>query len=105
MDLSLVNHYVYAYSTMLLQLSAQYNDPTLKEAILEIVALYELMSKEVESGNVNQNDLTQSIHKLNLCVLNIHISVINNNYKDLVPICDALGALVSNISAQEDAHA
>lgn len=99
-DIRIINNYVFAYSTMLRQLSAKYDDKTLEGSISELFQIYNRMSAEYENEEARDEDIASAFSKLRLCVMNLHISVLRNGYIELSAICDYLGQLVTNIECE-----
>lgn len=92
----MLNRELYAYTAMLRQLSAKYDDPELNDQIKLMTNLYE----EVSAPAFHAEDLDvvhEKLDQLRLCAINLHVQTVNHQFADIQPVCIYLNEFVHQV--------
>ncbi|WP_191398452.1 hypothetical protein [Flavonifractor sp. An306] len=92
----MLNRELYAYTAMLRQLAAKYDDPELNDQIKSMTNLYE----EVTAPTFHVEDLDvihEKLDQLRLCTINLHVQTVNHRLVDIQPICIYLSEFVHQV--------
>lgn len=81
-----------------MQIGSKYANSTLKDASDELMEMYKHLE---ENRKIETSEFELFLFQLRICSLNIHVSVINHGYLDIVPICDALDRVIAESSMKQ----
>lgn len=87
---------LYAYTSILKQMGARYDDHTIKSSCAQLEDLYQY-SIGTDPNNIEEKE--NILFKLKLCVLNLQISIVNSKYMDLNPICEFFSYLLKDMES------
>ena len=95
-DLHIVNHELYAYTAVLRQLAAKYDNPELYAQIQVLLDLYDdVTADDFDSSNLDA--VHDKLDELRICIFNLHVITVNGEHHDLQPVCIYLSDLVHQV--------
>lgn len=95
-DLHIVNHELYAYTAVLRQLAAKYDNPELHAQIQVLLDLYDdVTADDFDSSNLDA--VHDKLDELRICIFNLHVITVNGEHHDLQPVCIYLSDLVHQV--------
>ena len=97
-DLNIINRELYAYTAVLRQLAAKYNNEELHAQIQILLSLYEdVMAPDFDVDNLDV--VHNKLDELRICIFNLHVITVNGEHHDLQPVCIYLSDLVHQVKA------
>lgn len=99
-DFNIINRELYAYTAILRQLAAKYNNEELHAQIQILLNLYEdVTSPDFDIESMDIELIHDKLDELRICIFNLHVITVNYEHRDLQPVCIYLSDLVHQVKA------